>query len=206
MRCFCSTACRKPPPSITAIRSPSTCAGTRKRHGRDPRHSTRGRWHQRYPLGDGSAKCYSIMTTGAASSPSAQPKAATISATENVWKNIANNGDIMQQQLTQALEDFLQTLDDEARIEAINAFRRCSTNTVPSARSPLTVCCGSNRSRLSPTTIIRITWRRRRSACCRPRWRPMALPSRWWSSGRDRRGTRLSTVFTAMSWPAAKRR
>lgn len=33
-------------------------------------------------------------------------------------------GDIMQQQLTQALEDFLQTLDDEARIEAINAFRQ----------------------------------------------------------------------------------
>ncbi len=29
----------------------------------------------------------------------------------------------MQQQLTQALEAYLQKLDDEARIEAINAFR-----------------------------------------------------------------------------------
>ena len=39
-------------------------------------------------------------------------------------ENIANNGDFMQQQLTQALEAYLQKLDDEARIEAINAFRR----------------------------------------------------------------------------------
>ena len=30
----------------------------------------------------------------------------------------------MQQQLTQALDAYLQTLDDEARIEAINAFRQ----------------------------------------------------------------------------------
>lgn len=38
-------------------------------------------------------------------------------------------GDFMQQQLTQALEAYLQKLDDEARIEAINAFRQCSTTT-----------------------------------------------------------------------------
>lgn len=61
-------------------------------------------------------------------------------------ENIANNGDIMQQQLTQALEAYLQKLDDEARIEAINAFAGCSTTTAPSARSPSTACCGSNRS------------------------------------------------------------
>lgn len=71
-------------------------------------------------------------------------------------------GDIMQQQLTQALEAYLQKLDDEARIEAINAFRRCSTTTAPSARSPSTACCGSNRSWSPPTITTRITWRRRK--------------------------------------------
>jgi predicted phosphoadenosine phosphosulfate sulfurtransferase len=42
--------------------------------------------------GGESAKCCSITTTGAVSSRSARPKAATISATVNAWKNIANNG------------------------------------------------------------------------------------------------------------------
>ncbi len=76
------------------------------------------------PSGGESAKYCSITITGAVSFRLARPKAATISATVNAWKNIANNGDIMQQQLTQALEAYLQKLDDEARIEAINAFRR----------------------------------------------------------------------------------
>ena len=40
-------------------------------------------------------------------------------------------GDIMQQQLTQALDAFLQTLDDEARIEAINAFRHVLHQRIP---------------------------------------------------------------------------
>lgn len=42
--------------------------------------------------GGGSAKYCSITITGAVSFRLAQPKAATISATVNAWKNIANNG------------------------------------------------------------------------------------------------------------------
>ncbi len=98
-----------------------------------------------HPGGE-SAKYCSITITGAVSFRLAQPKAATISATVNAWKTSPTMGDFMQQQLTQALEAYLQKLDDEARIEAINAFRRCSTTTAPSARSPSTACCGSNRS------------------------------------------------------------
>ena len=62
-----------------------------------------------------------------------------------------------------------------------------------------------NRSRSSPMTTIRITWRHRKNGCCRPRWKPMALPSRWWSSAKVRRRIPLSMVFTVMIWPAAKR-
>ena len=70
-------------------------------------------------------------------------------------------GDIMQQQLTQALEAYLQKLDDEARIEAINAFRQVLHHYSPFRSS---------------------------------------------SSSKAHRRIRLSMVFTAMSWPAAKPR
>ena len=43
----------------------------------------------------------------------------------------------MQQQLTQALDAFLQTLDDEARIEAINAFRHVLHQRSPFRSQPV---------------------------------------------------------------------
>lgn len=46
-------------------------------------------------------------------------------------------GDIMQQQLTQALEAYLQKLDDEARIEAINAFRQVLHHYSPFRSQPV---------------------------------------------------------------------
>ncbi|STU11128.1 co-activator of prophage gene expression IbrA [Klebsiella pneumoniae] len=91
--CSCSTACRKPPPSTTAIKSPSTCAGTRKKVWRIFRIPNLRTLAPKisYPGGE-SAKYCSITITGAVSFRLAQPKAATISATVNAWKNIANNG------------------------------------------------------------------------------------------------------------------
>ncbi len=93
MRCSCSTACRKPLPSTTATKSPSTCVGIRKKAWkifRTPSLRTLAPKISR--PGGGSAKCCSITTTGAVSFRLARPKAATISATVNAWKNIANNG------------------------------------------------------------------------------------------------------------------
>ena len=46
-------------------------------------------------------------------------------------------GDFMQQQLTQALEAYLQKLDDEARIEAINAFRQVLHHYSPFRSQPV---------------------------------------------------------------------
>ncbi len=43
----------------------------------------------------------------------------------------------MQQQLTQALEAYLQKLDDEARIEAINAFRQVLHHYSPFRSQPV---------------------------------------------------------------------
>jgi ParB-like chromosome segregation protein Spo0J len=43
----------------------------------------------------------------------------------------------MQQQLTQALDAYLQTLDDEARIEAINAFRQVLHQRSPFRSQPV---------------------------------------------------------------------
>ena len=158
-----------------------------------------------HPGGE-SAKYCSITITGAVSFRLAQPKAATISATVNAWKNIANNGDIMQQQLTQALEAYLQKLDDEARIEAINAFRRVLHHYSPFRSQPVDCVLWVKQELVAPTITTRITWRRRRSVCCKRRWRPTALPSRSSSSSNAHRRIRLSMVFTAMSWPAAKPR
>ena len=156
-----------------------------------------------HPGGE-SAK-YCSITIGAVSFRLAQPKAATISATVNAWKTSPTMGDLCNTTDAGA-EAYLQKLDDEARIEAINAFRQVPTTTAPSARSPSTACCGSNRS-WSPLTI---TTRKRGAAgeafVAKRRWRPTALPSRPSSSSNAHRRIRLSMVFTAMSWPAAKPR
>lgn len=49
--------------SITAIKSPFICTGIRKRH-RGSTNPARGHWRERYPLGGGYAKFYSITITG----------------------------------------------------------------------------------------------------------------------------------------------
>ena len=58
----------------------------------------------------------------------------------------------MQQQLTQALEAYLQKLDDEARIEAINAFRQVLHHYSPFRSQPVEK---SQVGRRCPQTALR---------------------------------------------------
>ena len=48
----------------------------------------------------------------------------------------------MQQRLITELETYLQTLTDEQRIDAINAFAGPCIISARSATSPSTACCG----------------------------------------------------------------
>ncbi len=56
----------------------------------------------------------------------------------------------MQQQLTQALEAYLQKLDDEARIEAINAFRQVLHHYSPFRSQPVDCVLWVKQERVAP--------------------------------------------------------
>ena len=111
----------------------------------------------------------------------------------------------MQQQLTQALDAYLQTLDDEARIEAINAFRQVLHQRSPFRSQPVDCVLWVKQEQVIPNDYNPNNVAPPENACCKRRWKPTALPSRSSSSSKARSRIRLSTVFTVMSWPAAKR-
>lgn len=115
-------------------------------------------------------------------------------------------GDIMQQQLTQALEAYLQKLDDEARIEAINAFRQVLHHYSPFRSQPVDCVLWVKQELVAPNDYNPNNVAPPEKRLLQTSLEPTALPSRSSSSSNAHRRIRLSMVFTAMSWPAAKPR
>ena len=110
----------------------------------------------------------------------------------------------MQQQLTQALEAYLQKLDDEARIEAINAFRQVLHHYSPFRSQPVDCVLWVKQELVAPTITTRITWRRRRSVCCKTSLEADGFTQPVVVIQQRHRRIRLSMVSPPMSWPAAK--
>ena len=115
-------------------------------------------------------------------------------------------GDIMQQQLTQALEAYLQKLDDEARIEAINAFRQVLHHYSPFRSQPVDCVLWVKQELVAPNDYNPNNVAPPEKRLLQTSLEADALPSRSSSSSNAHRRIRLSMVFTAMSWPAAKPR
>lgn len=111
----------------------------------------------------------------------------------------------MQQQLTQALEAYLQKLDDEARIEAINAFRQVLHHYSPFRSQPVDCVLWVKQELVAPNDYNpnNVAPPEKRLLQTSLEADGFTQPS---SSSKAHRRIRLSMVFTAMSWPAAKPR
>lgn len=111
----------------------------------------------------------------------------------------------MQQQLTQALEAYLQKLDDEARIEAINAFRQVLHHYSPFRSQPVDCVLWVKQELVAPNDYNpnNVAPPEKRLLQTSLEADGFTQPS---SSSNAHRRIRLSMVFTAMSWPAAKPR
>ena len=111
----------------------------------------------------------------------------------------------MQQQLTQALDAFLQTLDDEARIEAINAFRHVLHQRSPFRSQPVDCVLWVKQEQVAPND-----YNPNNVAPPEKRLLQTSLEADGFTQPVVvircvRRRIPLSMVFTVMNWPAAKR-
>ena len=191
---------RKPPPaSTTAAKSPSTCAGTRKgwRMFRMPIPADIGTkdipsWRR---------VCKVLLNnTGAAT---VARKAATISSYRKAHGKTSPTMGYYATTTDAGAGSLPQSWMTRRALRLSTRFARCLHHSAPSARSPSTACCGSNMSWSPQLITTRITCAAGEASAANVAG-GRRLPSRSSSSSNAHRRIRLSMVFTAMSWPAAK--